>query len=87
MRLDELAGQLTVAKVKAHLTYQDVLEGKTTWTHWIGNGIADLAAKAACDHATRLSPCPWVHSAWLQASAYYKYAARFAPQWVPDSET
>ena len=67
-RLDDMSGLIEVKKVKAHLSLKDVQNGRITYEQWIGNGIADLAAKAACSEASKLSPANLVHSAWVRAS-------------------
>ena len=85
-RLRELEGLVRVEKVKAHLTYQHVLDGKISWSNWIGNGIADMWAKQGCAEASRLSPSDWVEAEWHKACAVYKWAACIAAEWVADTE-
>ena len=85
-RLNDLGILVRVEKVKAHLTYQHVLDGKTSWAKWIGNGIADLWAKRGCAEASRLSPSDWVEAEWLKACAVYKWAACIAAEWCVDTE-
>ena len=86
-RLDQMPQLISVQKVKAHLTYQDVLDGRIPWALWIGRGVADLWAKAACAEATRIAPCQRVHSAWTRATAYFRWAAAFSSQWIDDTGT
>ena len=86
-RLRELEGMVRVEKVKAHLTYQHVLDGRMSWAAWIGNGIADLWAKRGCAEASRLSPADWAHSEWSKACAVYTWAACIAAEWITDTQT
>ena len=85
-RLNDLSGLVRVEKVKAPLTYQHVLDGKTSWAKWVGNGIADMWAKQGCAEASRLSPSDWVQAEWLKACAVYKWAACIAAEWLVDTE-
>ena len=85
-RLRDLEGLVNVEKVKAHLTYQQVLDGKISWASWIGNGIADMWAKQGCAEASRLSPSDWVQAEWHKACAVYKWAACIAAEWIVDTE-
>ena len=85
-RLDELEGLVTVRKVKAHLSYQKVLEGRISWKDWVGNGVADLWAKRGCAESERLSPSSWVHSEWAKACALYRWALLVASEWTKDTE-
>ena len=86
-RLEELEGVVSVQKVKAHLSYGDVVEGRTTWSKWVGNGVADLWAKRGSAVAERLSPSSWIHAEWSRACAYYKWAVLVAAEWEGDTET
>ena len=63
-RLDDLHGIVSVQKVKAHMSYQKVLDGRISWSDWVGNGVADMWAKRGCSEAERLSPSAWVHDEW-----------------------
>ena len=60
--LDEMLGWVQVVKINAHTTYQDALEGRIPWEHWLGNAVADRWAKAGSAAASRLSPVASVHS-------------------------
>ena len=86
LRLDDLEGLVEVRKVKAHLTYEQVRQGIISWDLWVGNGIADFLAKAACDEASRSSPCETVHLAWKRACAFYRWAVCLAADWINDVE-
>ena len=83
--LDDMLGWIQVRKVKAHLDLSDVKRGRITYEQWVGNGVADLAANAACTEASRASPAHAVHSAWLRACAFYRWAAHLVPDWVDDT--
>ena len=85
-RLDEIGPGVRVCKVKAHLTFQDVLGGRIPWSNWIGNGIADAWAKAACDYAMRTAPTQWIHAEWHKACTFYRWAVRIAAEWRTDTE-
>ena len=69
-RLDDMPGWVQVVKVKAHLTYQDALNGRIHWQRWIGNAVADQWAKAGFAAAHGLSPVTAFHSQWLRAKAW-----------------
>ena len=84
-RLDDLEGLVRVEKVKAHLNYGHVVEGRISWTSWLGNGIADQWAKLGCQEAERLSPAAWVQREWSKASELYRWAVRVAAEWLPDT--
>ena len=79
-RLDQLPGQASVLKVKAHLEYKDVVSGRISWDTWLGNRIADLWAKRVSSDAERLSPCSWIHAEWSRARAVYKWALLVASE-------
>ena len=85
-RLEDLEGLVEVRKVKAHLRFQDVRDGRITWTTWVGNGVADMWAKFACAESERLSPSRWVHAEWNKACGLYRWAARVASEWIVDTE-
>ena len=70
--MDDLLGLVEVKKVKAHLTFSHVMDGRISWEQWVGNGIADLQAKHACAEAIGLSPIVAVQSAWVRACAFYR---------------
>ena len=84
-RLDDLQGLVKVEKVKAHLNYGHVVEGRISWTSWLGNGIADQWAKRGCQEAERLSPAAWIQREWTKASELYRWAVRVAAEWLPDT--
>ena len=85
-RLDDLHGIVSVQKVKAHLSYQKVREGRISWKAWVGNGVADMWAKWGCSEAERLSPSAWVHAEWNKACALYRWALLVAAEWIKDTE-
>ena len=85
-RMKDLDGLVSVRKVKAHLKYQHVLEGKISWHEWIGNGIADTWAKQGSKVASQLSPCHRLNSEWLKACAFYRWAVGLAAEWTIDTE-
>ena len=84
-RLDELPDLVQVVKVKAHLSYEDVLSGRIPWTHWIGNGMADMWAKAGSAAAARQSPTAAIHSQWTRVRQWYKWVVAFASDWTEDT--
>ena len=66
--LDEMPGLVQVVKVKAHLSFSDVMAGRIHWMHWVGNGIADQWAKAGAAAAAHQSPTAAVHAHWTRAN-------------------
>ena len=52
-----------------------------TLQEWCGNGLADSWAKAGCAAAIAVAPVAAFHSAWTVAIAWYRWVARFAPEW------
>ena len=84
-RLDEMPGLVQVVKVKAHLSYEDVLSGRIPWKHWLGNGMADMWAKAGSTAAARQSPTAAIHSQWTRVVQWYKWVVAFASDWTEDT--
>ena len=84
-RLDEMLGLIQVVKVKAHITYDQMREGRIPWQHWIGNALADAWAKAGAAAAATSSPTRAIHAQWLRAKAWYKWAITFAAAWPEDT--
>ena len=74
--------EVRVVKVKAHLKFSHVMDGIISCNSWCGNAIADSWAMAACDLASRASPCESVHAQWIRAIAWYKRLVRMANAWV-----
>ena len=83
--LDDMPDLIDVVKVRAHLSYQDVLDGRIGWKSWLGNAIADRWAKAGSAAAARQSPVAAVNAQWNRATAWYKWVVTFAGNWVEDT--
>ena len=74
-----------VVKVKAHLSYRDVEEGRIPFAHWVGNGVADQWAKVGCETACTASPYQWSQTHWKRAQAWYRWVVKVATEWVTDT--
>ena len=85
VRRDDLPGLISVVKVKAHLTYEEVLSGRTPWQHWIGNALADVRAKVGAAAVARRSPTRAIHAQWLRAKACDTWAIHFEGAWLDDT--
>ena len=83
--LNDLGELVNVVKVKAHLTYQHVLQGRISRAAWSGNAIADRWAKAGCAEACRLSPTAAIQAQWIRACAWYRWVVRFSAEWHEDT--
>ena len=81
--LDELQG-IRVIKVKAHLNYNQVQEGRIPFHHWCGNGVADTWAKSGCDAACASSSAEWPQRCWRRAQEWYRWVTVFAANWTGD---
>ena len=84
-RMEELPGLVQVVKVEAHLTYNDVLSGRSPFQHWSGNALADKLAKASSDTAKAMSLIALVTSQWKRARAWYKWVLEIAANWTDDT--
>ena len=82
--LRELHG-IKVVKVKAHLKYEHVREGRIKFEHWCGNGMADKSAKAGCDAACASSMMDWPQECWKRAHQWYKWVVVVASDWIEDT--
>ena len=82
--LDELP-DVRVLKVKAHLRYHHVAEGRVPFDHWIGNGIADRWAKVGCDVACKATSGTLSQQCWQQAQEWYRWVTKVAMNWIPDT--
>ena len=84
-RLDDLEGLMQVVKIKAHLTYDDVLAQRIEYRHWIGNALADKYAKAGAKCAAEMSPVASVTAQWHRAVEWYRWAFHVAAEWFEDT--
>ena len=82
--LDELSS-VQIVKVKAHLRFSHVLDGRISARAWAGNAVADKWAKAGCEMAWKDSPCTSAHVRWHQAIAWYRWLVRVAATWIDDT--
>ena len=73
-----------VVKVKAHLSFDDVLNGRISLPDWVGNSLADKFAKAGCEVATAMSPTNVIASQWKRAREWYKWVVAFTANWPSD---
>ena len=84
-RLDDLEGLVSVVKIKAHLTFADVVTQRIDFRHWIGNVLADKYAKAGAKLAKDSSPTEAITSQWHRACDWYKWVLHRASEWVEDT--
>ncbi len=79
--IDETGSTVSVHKVAAHRSPQDVAEGRISPTNWLGNWIADNLAKKGGRLATLSSPTGRVEQEMRQAMKWYKWASVVAANW------
>ncbi len=84
--LRDIGPGIMVRKVKAHLTHEDVQDGRISLALWRGNRLADKFAKAGAQHAEKISSPAALVSAHEKAARFYDWVAHVAQNWVQTAE-
>ena len=82
--LEELPS-VRVVKVKAHLTFAHVVQGRIQFAQWVGNGAADLCAKKGCEVACAPAGSALMQASWRRAKDWYRWVVAVATDWLEDT--
>ena len=84
--LNELEGNVEVVKVKAHSKWWDVVEGKIAHREYVGNMMADLAAKEAAKAAEDTAPAAPFNRQLTRIMRWLKWILKYTAEWTEDVE-
>ncbi len=76
---------VSIVKVKAYLTLDDVRKGRISRIDYTGNLLADRAARAGSRAAERASPTNSFRAEATRAIRWYKWVAAYAVKWESDT--
>ncbi len=79
--MDEAGDGIEVVKIKAHTSWEDVLNGVVTLRGQKGNAMADATAKAALEVVRRSAPTSSFDNYLARAMAWHKWVLGYAATW------